>query len=289
MESYCKFLDKHSNETDSTAKNQVHQVFGSVAEMYHKYRQPYPDELITDAVNQSPLLQTTGSDDGQRPHILELGCGPATLSLPLLQRGFQVTGIDPGAGMIPLAKELCKEYVASGQAEFVESTFANFATDVQYDAIIAANSFHWAMAEPDPQALRERLHSLLKPKGTLILFWNISELDAPIRDAIANALNETPHSGEDGLRMFKAKLMDPLEEAGLFTPFTTASAQVVKDFEFEEYFGFVKTASTCIRMSSEEQEAYFHTIEGVLQKECPSKRLPVTFKSRVDVSTRIEK
>ena len=288
MESYCKFLDKHSNETDSTAKNQVHQVFGSVAETYHKYRQPYPDELITDAVNQSPLLQTTGSD-GQRPHILELGCGPATLSLPLLQRGFQVTGIDPGAGMIPLAKELCKEYVASGQAEFVESTFANFATDVQYDAIIAANSFHWAMAEPDPQALRERLHSLLKPKGTLILFWNFPEPDPQIRDALVKALNETPHDGDDAMKMFKAKLMDPLEETGLFTPFVTFNAQVAKQFEFEEYFGFMKTVSTCIRMSSEEQVAFFRTIDGVLQKECPSKKVPIYFKSFANVSSRVEK
>ena len=289
MEAYRNFLDKHSKETDENERNEVHQVFASVAEKYLKYRPKYPEELITEAIQLSPLLHKTTGD--QSPHILELGCGPATLTLPLLKRGFRVTAVDPGTGMIALAKEVCKEYVATNQVEFFESTFANFETDQKYDAIVAASSFHWVMAEPDPDAIRARLHSILKPQGTLILFWNGQpQLDQRIQDSVADALNQPKESGgEAAVKMFDERLLDPLVESKLFAPFTTRICSIDRAVDLEDYFEWLKTFSTCIRMSPEEQEEHFRKMASVLRNECDANNLlPTVVRSRVNVTTRVD-
>ena len=60
-------LEQHAQETDASKKDGTHQIYGSVATLYHKFRPKYPSELLTAAIEQSPLLQTTNHDSHSSP------------------------------------------------------------------------------------------------------------------------------------------------------------------------------------------------------------------------------
>jgi 2-polyprenyl-3-methyl-5-hydroxy-6-metoxy-1,4-benzoquinol methylase len=170
--------------TDKVRKEKTYQLYSDVASLYHSYRPRYSEAFLSQAIGISPLLNSK-----KDARILEIGCGPGAVTLQLLHRGFQVTAMDPGVGMIRQAKEVCKEF--STVEAFRQTTFAEFQSEQQYDAIVAASSLHWALAEVNAGDLIQKLHALLKPQGTIILLWNFPfQPDESARDAVADATGE---------------------------------------------------------------------------------------------------
>jgi SAM-dependent methyltransferase len=71
-------------------------LFEGAASYYRRFRLPYPDALIAD------IVAHFGLDGTGR--LLDIGCGPGTLTLPLAPHFAAVVGIDADAGMIEEAK-----------------------------------------------------------------------------------------------------------------------------------------------------------------------------------------
>jgi SAM-dependent methyltransferase len=72
--------------------------FGGVtARYYARFRRGYPD-LVVDR-----LVEVLGLDRGSR--VLDLGCGPGQLTLPLARRVGVVVGADPEPDMLTLGRE----------------------------------------------------------------------------------------------------------------------------------------------------------------------------------------
>lgn len=139
-------IERGSTETDPESKETMQQMYSGVADLYHEFRPRYPENLVEEAIQNSELLR-----NNPQAKILEIGCGPGTLTMSLAKRGFHVVAMDPGVGMIEKAKQvLSKDYA---NVEFRQETFRNFCSDEKYDAIIAASSLHWALAEDDKHKL----------------------------------------------------------------------------------------------------------------------------------------
>src|SRR3954447_2542063 len=124
--------------------------FDEVAELYDKVRPGFPDELfdeLTAALPPSPL-------------VVEVGPGTGQATKGLVARGARVTAVELGPHLAAvLARNLPTVDVVVGAFEDVELPSGSF------DAVVAANSYHWV----PPEVRMTRPAGLLRPGGHLAL------------------------------------------------------------------------------------------------------------------------
>jgi SAM-dependent methyltransferase len=122
---------------------------------FYAYRVSYPE----------PLLQRIWNELGMKPGdgALDLGCGPATLAIPLARRGAKVTALDPEPGMIAAAREAVRE---AGVAVDIRQA-SSFAMPVglgPFKLVAMGRSFHWT----DRAQTARTLDPLVVPGGALV-------------------------------------------------------------------------------------------------------------------------
>lgn len=108
-------------------------TFTEVATLYHAVRPRYPAELF-DRIR---------SLSGMRPHarVLELGMGTGIATAALLARGFDVTGIEPGASLAAVAREHLGHHP---RFRAVVTRFEDWEhTGEPFDLVFSATAFHW--------------------------------------------------------------------------------------------------------------------------------------------------
>jgi trans-aconitate methyltransferase len=125
-------------------------IFAGTAAYYARYRQPYPDELIADLVAHYSL-------DGAG-RLLDLGCGPGTLTLPLASHFESVLAVDIAEDMIVEAR---RQPVPPGaaiewrgmRAEDVSPALGTFRL------VTSGSAFHWM----DRDGVLTRVQEVLEP------------------------------------------------------------------------------------------------------------------------------
>ncbi len=112
---------------------------------------------------------------GDNPRLLELACGSGRIMLPLLQAGYQITGLDLSGQMLQLAKEKLSKTAPEVQqrAHFVQGDMSNLDESLggeKFDLIILAfNSFlHLYTPESQLACLTSALEHLT-PNGRFAL------------------------------------------------------------------------------------------------------------------------
>ena len=124
--------------------------FGSDAERYNRARPSYPGALVERIVAASP-----------GPDVLDVGCGTGIAARLFQATGCGVLGVEPDARMADLARQ---SGVDVEVAKFEDWDPAGR----QFDAVIAAQAWHWV----DPVAGAAAAARALRPGGRLALFWN---------------------------------------------------------------------------------------------------------------------
>ena len=103
--------------------------------------------------------------------VADIGSGTGIFSQLLLDRGYEVYGVEPNAGMRNAAEQLLAEeeyfYSVAGRAEDTQVPTASC------DAVVAAQAFHWF----DTARTRAEVERILKPGGVVVLLWNQRHLD----------------------------------------------------------------------------------------------------------------
>ena len=133
-------------------------VFAEAAS-YYKFRAPYADAALD--------YVTSVLDLGAASRVLDLGCGPGSLALPLSQRVGSVLAVDP-----------CHAMIDEGQARAVEAGRDNIdwlctrAEEIResdigtFSLAIIGQAFHWM----DRDLVLHKLTQLLDPQtGALVL------------------------------------------------------------------------------------------------------------------------
>uniref|UniRef100_A0A6V2P168 Methyltransferase domain-containing protein n=1 Tax=Ditylum brightwellii TaxID=49249 RepID=A0A6V2P168_9STRA len=264
-----QILEESTHDSDSdAAKQQRNQMYTDVVTLYHEFRPRYPETLIDNAIRESPMLQK----DTSKCKVLEIGCGPGTLTLPLAKRGFDITTLDPGVGMLNKCKEVCSGYQ---NVIFHQLPFQGFQSDVQFDTIFAGTSLHWAISGKDQIEAVKKLHSMLKDDGKLILFWAYPpEPSEDIRNAAADALGVSKpfyfgsDSQEGHEKSITERVHKPLTDGGCFEVSKTLHTETITHPSPKDYISFLKTLSPNIIKGKEEAKKYFDTIEQVLVDKC---------------------
>ena len=91
---------------------------------------------------------------------MEVGCATGKATLPLAQRGFRITCLEPGADLAAAARA----NLAGFNVDVVEERLEDWApTSDRFAMVFAATSWHWV----DPTVRYRKPSDLLKPGDTL--------------------------------------------------------------------------------------------------------------------------
>ena len=131
-------------------------LFAGAATYYDRGRLPY-------AAGLAEAMQDTLSLDGSG-RLLDLGCGPGTVTLRFAHLFAEAVGLDPDPGMLAEAARLAAERRIHNGC-WVESLAEDLAPDFgPFRVVTVAASFHWMEREKVAAIIR----NLLEPGGTLV-------------------------------------------------------------------------------------------------------------------------
>lgn len=94
--------------------------------------------------------------------ILDLGCGTGTLCCALAESGHRVTGVDPAAAMLAVARRKPQ----AEQVEWVESSAQSYRSDRRFDLIVmTGHAFQVILTDDDAMAAFQTMRGHLKRGG----------------------------------------------------------------------------------------------------------------------------
>jgi SAM-dependent methyltransferase len=128
-------------------------TFDEAAELYDRARPGYPPELFED------LTDLAGLGPGAR--VLEIGSGTGQATLPLAERGFQITAIELGPNLAAVARRKLARFP---NVTVVQGAFEDWPLPPEpFDAVVSATAFHWL----DPSVRVSRSADALRHGGVL--------------------------------------------------------------------------------------------------------------------------
>jgi len=131
--------------------------FAGAARYYDPFRAPYAAAALDSVVEAYGL--------GAGLHVLDLGCGPGTIAIPLSKTVAEVVAVDPDAGMIAEGRRLAAE---SGRANIQWLNASAEAVSLElgpFQAATIGQAFHWM----DRDAVLAKLGVLIADGGGLAL------------------------------------------------------------------------------------------------------------------------
>ncbi len=150
-------------------------IFDRSVPFYAVRRPTYPEALIREVLDFS----------GVRPGELavEVGAGTGVATKPMLDAGLKVVAYEPGENMA----DYCRSQF-EGQALTVKTAVFEDCDESDGSAalVYSATAFHWC----DPEKGYGQAMRVLRPGGTLALFWNrafVGKKDDPVHTAIQRA------------------------------------------------------------------------------------------------------
>lgn len=195
--------------------------FGSVAENYDRYRPGYPSALVDELVA------------GNRSNALDVGCGTGKVAVSLLERGLSVLGIEPDDRMASVARrhgvpvEVCsfESWEPAGRT---------------YDLLTAGHSWHWV----DPAAGLAKAASIMRPGGTVALFWNYHVLEGPLLAAFDDAYqSHAPELTVVGHDPSSSEDTDPFQGSNEFVSLGSRTYRWPRLLNAEEWTSMLATFS----------------------------------------------
>jgi len=203
--------------------------FGSSAQAYDTFRSGYPDALFDDLLAARPT------------RTLDVGCGTGKVAAAIAARGFRVLGVEPDQRMAELAR-------ARGVQVDVVSFESWDSPGEVFDLVTCGHAWQWI----DPVIGGPKAASLLRPGGTVALFWNYHVLDeavlTPFREAYQAQAAELSVVGQDPSA---GKDADPFRGVASLTPGETRTYRWVREFDAADWTGMLGTFSDHQRLGRE--------------------------------------
>src|SRR5215469_16685754 len=145
------------NDRTREDRDRLKVTFDTVADRYHQARPAYPAELYAE------LISATGLRAGDR--LLEVGCGTGKATLPLAERGFAISCIEPGPSLAATARSNLAGYP---NVQVVGQAFEHSQPSgpERVDLVFAATAWHWI----DPAVGYRLAWRSLRPGGHLAIW-----------------------------------------------------------------------------------------------------------------------
>jgi len=124
--------------------------------------------------------------------VLDLCCGTGHLAMHFLEKGYWVVGLDLSEYMLFYARENTRQYVESGQAEFIQGDASNFKLDKSFGLVVS--TFDALNHLENEQALRRCFECVHTVSEGFFIFdlntrnglrrWNSIQVDENSEDAL---------------------------------------------------------------------------------------------------------
>ncbi|MFJ2773048.1 class I SAM-dependent methyltransferase [Streptomyces sp. NPDC087300] len=172
-------------------------LFSGAAAYYRRGRLPYAPGLA-DALTETLALDGHG-------RLLDVGCGPGTVALPLAHSFDEIVGVDPDAGMLTEAARDAASVGVADKARWVRVRAEELPAGLGTFTVAAfAQSFHWM----DRDLVAAAVRGMLRPGGALV---HISDLKT--EDLSVGGL---PHPAvpQDAIAGLVRRYLGPVRRAG---------------------------------------------------------------------------
>lgn len=223
--------------------------FDAVADLYARTRPEVPADAVEELWQQLQL--------GDGAHVLEVGAGTGQLTGHLLERGAEVTCVEPGVQLAAL----CEREFGGPRLHMDVTTFEAWDQgERQFHAITACQAAHWV----DPYLFVDRAGDALLPKGGLGLLWHLdlsegTEFWVATQPLYERYLPDVKEKPPHTIPLYVAAYTDVLRDDARFGPPDRKEIPWRRTFDKDTYLGWLQTNSP-VRMLSEEDRAAF--VEG---------------------------
>ena len=233
--------------------------YSQVANDYNRVRPRYPREIIARAIELAQLPPQAA--------ILEIGCGPGTATVEFARRGFSLVCLEPSLEAYQLARLNCTQY---SSVEIKNSTFEEWELPNKFNAVLAANSFHWVSSE----VAYAKTADALKNDGSLMLLWNtapqptysIYQLLEPVYQSLAPSLPqyvryEAKETQENSLNKQGQNVLN----SGLFKDLLSEQMVCEATYSLDDYLALLSTFSPYIALEPQKRESLLAQLRKVLE------------------------
>jgi SAM-dependent methyltransferase len=172
-------------------------AFGRTAREYELGRPGWPEELLDLVVAELGLDASA--------EVLDLGAGTGKLTREFVPRFARVVAVEPDDAMRAVLEEVVPGAEAlAGRGESIPLA------DGSVDAVFSAEAFHWFAGEESVAEIAR----VLRPRGALVIFWNIPVEFAHMGDEAEAVIDEAfERGGVPGLpRVLSGEWKRPVED-----------------------------------------------------------------------------
>ncbi|NEP00149.1 MAG: class I SAM-dependent methyltransferase [Symploca sp. SIO2E9] len=251
----------YSQVADAYTSQQRKSWYGAVADAYNRVRPRYRQELIYRALELAEVPQEAT--------ILEIGCGPGTATTSFAQLGFKMVCLEPNQEAYQLAQLNCAQYP---NVDIKNTSFEEWELQPQqFNAVLAATSFHWI----SPKIGYPKVTEALKDDGTLILLWNtalqpeyeVFQILDQVYQTYAPSLAkyEQRITQEESIRKFGKTVID----SGYFQDLLYEQLVCELTYSIDDYLALLSTYSPYIMLDPQPRDSLFQGLREVLERNCP--------------------
>ncbi len=234
--------------------------YGQIADAYDKTRPRYPQKLVNHAVEIAQLFANA--------RILEIGCGTGTATTAFADLGFSMVCVEPNSEAYQIACRNCARY---GTVKIINTTFEEWELEKsQFDAVLAATSFHWV----SPKVVYTKAAEALKSDGFLILLWNTPP--QPSYDIYQELLDKVYQTYAPSLKGYEAianhqknlgniakKIIDSEKFQNLFSEDLICEVT----YDIDDYLALLSTLSPYIAMEADSRNTLFENLSKTLKND----------------------
>jgi len=234
--------------------------FDEVADQYDSVRPEYPDVIYDE------IAEISGKGPGAL--VLEIGCGPGKASVALAKRGYRLHGIELGPRLADIARARLSAFP---NARVEVCAFETLDTETRYDLIASAQAFHWI----DPSVRVARAAALLKPGGSLAIWWN-RHVRVPSDRGFFDAAQAIYRDVVPGLEaeLLKLRLPDELPQperdelvrSGLFASVESRRHLWERSYRADDYARLLGTYSDHLALPAPVRSRLLSGIEDLIER-----------------------
>lgn len=245
-----------SNYTDRQRKN----WYDDVAAAYDRTRPHYPQQ-ICDRVLELTQLPKNSS-------ILEIGCGSGIATTEFARRGFTMACLEPSPQACQIARDNCSQYP---NVEIINTTFEEWQLKPDnFDAVLAATSFHWVA----PEIRHQKAAATLKDNGWLILLWNtppqpsyeVCQLLQKVYQVYAPSLKSCEAIATHQANL--SKMEEAAIDSGWFKESISEQLICKVTYNIDNYLALLSTLSPYIMLEAQQRNLLFSSLKEVLLQNC---------------------